>query len=364
MADLAGRRLALVLGSSTGGVGAHVASLLPGLLARGAVLTVLGPATTDELFGFRRAGVVFTPVEIAVGPRPVQDARAAVALRRLTRGADLVHAHGFRAGLLAGLVRPAGMPAVLTLHNAVLATGPRRVILGRLEWLAVRRADVVLAASADLAVRARALGARDVRFAPVAAPPLPAAVRTVEAVRAEVGAEARPLLLAVGRLHPQKGFDVLLDATLRLAVRQPPPLTVIAGDGPLEAELAARISATGAPVRLLGRRTDVADLLASADVVVLPSRWEARALVAQETLRAGRPLVATAVGGLPELLGDAALLVPPEDPGALAAAVASLLDDPTRATALAQRGRLRAAHFPDAAAMVDSLAAMYAELLR
>src|SRR5664279_3135952 len=140
-------------------------------------------------------------------------------------------------------------------------------------------------------------------------------------VRAELGADGRPLVLCVARLHPQKGLGTLVAAAAAWRAREPVPLTVIAGSGPLEPVLRAQVEAAGLPVRLLGRRTDVADLLAAADVVVLPSRWEARALAAQEALRAGRPLVATAVGGLPALLGNAAVLVPPDDPAALAAAV-------------------------------------------
>ncbi len=80
----------------------------------------------------------------------------------------------------------------------------------------------------------------------------------------------------------------------------------IAGDGPLRAMLTDQIAAADAPVHLLGRRSDIADLLAAADLVVLPSQWEARSLAAQEALLAGRPLVATAVGGLPKLLGAGA----------------------------------------------------------
>jgi len=116
-------------------------------------------------------------------------------------------------------------------------------------------------------------------------------------------------------------------------------------------------------VRWLGQRDDVADLLAAADVVVLPSTWEARSLTAQQALLAGRPLVATSVGGLPALLGDGAALVPPGDPVALARAVRRLLDDPVEVAALVARGRLVAARWPDEAATVRQVAAVYAELL-
>ena len=98
---------------------------------------------------------------------------------------------------------------------------------------------------------------------------------------------------------------MLVDAAARWRTRTPPPVVVIAGSGPAYLPLAARISAARAPVTLLGHRTDVADLLAGADLAVVTSDWEARQLFAQEALRAGVPLVATAVGGLPELVGDA-----------------------------------------------------------
>jgi len=106
----------------------------------------------------------------------------------------------------------------------------------------------------------------------------------------------------------------------------------------------------------------VADLLGAADLALVTSVLEARQMFAQETLRAGVPLVATAVGGLPELVGDAAVLIPPRDVDALDAAVTALLDDPVRRAELARRGPLRAAAWPTEAQVVDQIEALYAEL--
>jgi glycosyltransferase involved in cell wall biosynthesis len=173
-------------------------------------------------------------------------------------------------------------------------------------------------------------------------------------------------VVAVGRLHPQKGYDVLLEAAGRWAADArlaAPPLVVIAGDGPLAEALQRRIVERRLPVVLLGRRDDVADLLAAADVCVLPSRWEARSLTAQEALRTGTPLVAARAGGLPELLGDAADLVPVGDAAALAEAVVRVLTDAGHARALAEAGRRRAAEWPDEAATARMLVAVYRELL-
>ncbi|MGW4298011.1 glycosyltransferase, partial [Micromonospora chersina] len=194
-------------------------------------------------------------------------------------------------------------------------------------------------------------------------PALPAPRRRRAAVRAEFGVGAdRPLILSVGRLHPQKRYDILVDAAARWRARQPAPLVVIAGSGPAYLQLAARISAARAPVTLLGHRTDVADLLGGADLAVVTSDWEARQLFAQEALGAGVPLVATAVGGLPELVGDAAVLVPAGDVDAVDAAVRDLLDDETRRAELGRRGAARAATWPTEADTTRALVDLYAEL--
>jgi glycosyltransferase involved in cell wall biosynthesis len=355
--------VALVLGSSTGGVGQHVASLTRGLVAGGATVTVCGPAATEEQFGFTALGTRFRPVEIPPNPRP-GDARAVGALRRALAesGADVVHAHGLRAGFVAALAR-GPRPLVVTWHNAALSRGLRAALHRLLERTVARAADVTLGASADLVERARALGARDARLGEVAAAPLPAPKRSRAAVRAEFGATPEvPLVLSVGRLHPQKRFDLLVDAAARWRQLRPAPLVVIAGTGPSYLELAARISAVRAPVTLLGHRTDVADLLLGADITVVTSDWEARQLFAQEALRAGKPLVATAVGGIPDLVGDGALLVPPGDVDAFDAAVRDLLADPRMRAAYAERGRIRAAAWPGEEHTVAALGAVYAEL--
>lgn len=366
------RRIAEVLATSAGGVGSHVRSLLPALHGAGAQVTVCGAAGTEGTFGFTATGATFVPVDISAGLAPLADRRAVSQLRRATADADLVHAHGLRAGLVAVLARrwraDRARPLVLTLHNALQeGRGPKQWLLRRLEGVAVRGPDLVLAVSGDLADNARRLGARDVRVAPAVAPPRPPAVRTRDEVRAEFGLDpGRPLVVAIGRLHAQKGYDVLFDAVSRWECYgrlARPPLVAIAGDGPLHDELAARISAQRLPVLLLGRRDDVADLLGAADLCVLPSRWEGSPFTGQEALRAGTPLVASRAGGMPSLFGDGAEFVPVGDPGALADAVVGLLSDPARAAALAAAGRRQAASWPDEAATARRAVAVYRELL-
>jgi glycosyltransferase involved in cell wall biosynthesis len=358
------RRIALVLASSTGGIGRHVAALASGLVTLGgAEVTVYGPAETETQFAFTAAGVRFVPVEIPASPQP-RDAAAVRTLRRALRAdpPDVVHAHGLRAGLVAALARPDGCPLIVTWHNQVMAQGVRGRVYRQLEGYVARAADVTLGASADLVSRAAALGARDARLGAVAAPELAPVSRSAAEIREELGiAPDRPMVLSVGRLHPQKGYDVLVTAAARWRTRQPVPAVVIAGSGPAYMRLAGQISHQHAPVILAGYRTDVPDLLAAADLAVVTSVWEARQLFAQEAMRAGIPVIATSVGGLPELVGDAALLIPPGDVDAVDEAVRLLLDDPQLRAEYGRRGAERAATWPTEADMLAQLRAIYDE---
>ena len=225
-----------------------------------------------------------------------------------------------------------------------------------------RRADVTLAASEDLAVRARQAGAVDVRLVLVGSSTGPG-TRSRAEVRASLDiAPDADLVLAVARLHPQKRLDVLVAAAASWGSGDPGRRAIVAGDGPLYAELSDQIERAGAPVSLLGARSDVADLLTAADVVVLTSEWEARSLAAQEALRAGVPLVCTPVGGLPDLVGDAAILVPVGDAPALLAALDRVLGDAGLRAELIRRGRRRAAGWPTGRQGADAMRSLYLDL--
>ncbi|MEV5708665.1 glycosyltransferase family 4 protein [Actinoallomurus sp. NPDC052274] len=372
-----GLKVALVLATSAGGVGRHVRSMADGLRARGVKVVVLGPASADTLFGYTESRAGFAPVEIADRPHPVGDVRAVARIRRLTQDADVVHAHGLRAGGLAALARlrtvpgplrlgSAGPPLVVTLHNASIAGGLTGAAYTTLERVVARGAAEVLGVSPDLEERMRALGARSVGPALVPAPAMPPSEDPAapKRIRAELAAGDSPLVLTVARLAEQKGLPTLLDAAAGWARLDPPALVVIAGDGPLEGELRHRIAEENLPVRLLGRRTDVPSLLAAADVAVLPSVWEGQPLIVQEVLRAGRPLVATRVGGVPGMVDDAALLVPPGDAGELERAVRRVLEDRALADRLASAAAERASRLPTEDDAVEQLLSVYARVIR
>jgi glycosyltransferase involved in cell wall biosynthesis len=383
-------KVAFVLGTSTGGTARHVRMLAGGAAARGVTVEVFGPARTDEDFAFSAlAGVEFTPVEIADRPRVRRDLRAIRRLRQLAAAwrPDVVHAHGLRAGALTAialaLVRPTvyqPRPAlVVTVHNAPPAGGVTGAVYHVLERIVARSADSVLGVSADLEDRMRAAGARRVGHAPVPAAPLPGA--SLPAKPAPVTADSapgvsagtpvapflpgepdpdRPLVLAAGRLAPQKGFGTLLEAAARWRDLRPEPLLVIAGEGPLAADLKGEAARLGLDVRFPGHRDDMPALLAAAAVFVLPSVWEGQPLILQEALRAGVPVVATRAGGTPALTGeDAAVLVPPGDARQLADAVRAVLTDEVLAARLRKAAAARALTLPDEDAAVAAALAGY-----
>jgi glycosyltransferase involved in cell wall biosynthesis len=189
-----------------------------------------------------------------------------------------------------------------------------------------------------------------------------------EATRAKLGAAAdRPVLLVSAALVRRKGVDVLLQALAVLGERGIRPLLWIAGDGAERHALEVQAVEAGlaAQVRFLGRRSDVADLLAACDVFVLPSRREGLGVAALEAMAAGRPVVASAVGGLQDVVvdGRTGLLVRPEDAAALAEAIARLMQDEELRRRLGSAGPQRVREGFLAEQMVSSYVELYEKVL-
>lgn len=364
-----------MLGTSTGGVGTHVRALARDLSASHEVAIAAPPSTLEHFSLPDLPGVRPLVCHISTQMHP----RDASSIREL-RGhigsfsPDVIHAHGFRAGLLTLLARGSSpVPVVVSWHNQASGAGWRRRVQQWVESYIARRADLTLGASEDLAERARQVGGSNVEFAPVAAPELARVpAQDAAALRREL-LGSRPdgavLGLLVGRIAPQKNYPLLIEAATHLT--DLPVTFVIAGaaDEDLLSELRQTLARTdlgGVQIEFLGPRSDVGALMAAADLYVLTSHWEARALVLQEALIAGLPIVASDAGGIPELVGDAGVLIDPHSPAApeeFAGAIRSLMD-PAARTEWGRRAAERGATLPDEAEVAATLESHYERLIR
>lgn len=352
-------RVLVVVGPTTGGIGRHVRAVVAQLVALGHDVAVVAPQATDAILDWRATGARLVTAPVGQ-PSPPALVRAVAGVRAAAPGVDVVHAHGARAGATAALARV--RPLVVTWHNTRPARWRRRLVHPAAERLAARAAELTLAVSPDLMDRARRVGARRVALVPAPAPERDPPTRSRAEVRGSLGIAERPLVLAVARLEAQKRLDLLVEATAGWADRPDRPVVAVAGTGRLGAELARRAAALRSPLVLLGHREDVPDLMQAADVVVLSSDWEGYPLVAQEAMRGGVALVATAVGGVPLLVGQGARLVPPGDAGALRTALADLVTDERVRTELARAGALQAAQWPTLTMSVNELITFYRDL--
>lgn len=350
-------RTVQVLGGGAGS-SAHVTSLAAGLVARGVQVTVCAPAGAARCHDFPGTGARFVAV-----PRR-SDPAAVAALRAACADADVVHAHGLHAAVRTGLALSGrSTPLVVTWRARAHAEGARGRLLHLMERRAARAAAVVLGTSSDLVDRARRRGARDARLAPAAIPAGTPFTGHDGKARVELGAVGRPLLVSVGSLLPHHGFGTLLDAARAWCELDPAPLLVIVGEGRERAALQRRITDERLPVLLAGRRDDVGEIIAAADLAVLTCGGEVPPpTTAHEALRLGVPLVVAGTGGPAELVGDAAEAVPHGDAEALAGAVVRLLGDRAARERLAAAGLAQAAGWPTEDDTIAHVLSVYDEL--
>jgi glycosyltransferase involved in cell wall biosynthesis len=282
---------------------------------------------------------------------------------------DVVHAHMPRASVPGSiLARLARVPVVVSHEHGSWLDGKRvRPFLDR--NVVARLSTTMLAVSEwdrRQLIECEGIPPARIRVLPNGiAPP-------AEGGRAELAELGVPpggaVIGAVGRLFEVKGYDYLIRAVALLKARGRTVRCVLLGEGPEEQRLKRLIAdlGVGQEVRLIGRRQNVAEIVRALDVAVLPSRAEGSPLVVLEYMAVGAPIVATAVGGVPELIDDGVhgLLIPPRDPDALAQAIDRLLDDRALAARLgaAAQERQRAEH--DLDMVVSRLEHMYLSLAR
>jgi len=303
-----------------GGSERHLLALLPGLAALGVEPVFVGlddPAWDPEPF---YAQLPVESIRLRMGHEV--DPRVVGRLRSALRGADVVHTHLVHADVYGALAR-GERTLVSTKHN----DDPFRAGQFRhIERALTRRATRVIAITEALRrfnVERVGLPAEkiDVVHYGLDAPP------AAWGENADLGVpdDAR-VLLAISRLVPQKGLDVAVRALARVQEEEPRAVLVVLGEGPERERLA------GDGVYLPGRVGDVAAWLARAELLVHPARWEGFGLALLEAMLAGKPVVATRVSSIPEIVvdGETGLLVPPDDPDAFAAAILRVLRDPGR----------------------------------
>jgi glycosyltransferase involved in cell wall biosynthesis len=298
--------------------GRFIADVVGGLERHGVEIEVLAPGTYRD-YGLAYGGGIVHNLRRRPWMAPLMLFSMLRTLRRAAKRADLVHAHWLAAGLVAAF---AGRPFVITLQGSGSAGKFADLELARrAPWLVgfvLRRARVVICVSQALAEAARRCGARDVRVIP----------NGVE-IPVEIGRETEPAeVLYAGRLSPEKGIRELVEATQGMNL-------VVAGDGPLRSLVPGALG--------LLPHAELDHLYARAAVVVLPSYSEGLPLVVVEAMAHGRPVVASAVGGIPDLIVDGVtgLLVPPGDAVALRAAIEKLLADPALRRRMGVAGRER-----------------------
>ena len=354
-------RVLEVVRPAQGGIRRHVLSLLDGLdPARVTLSLAAPPAFVAEVLHHPNLHATI-PLDVAASLSPARDLLAARRLARvLPQFADMAHAHGLRAAWVCALAqRRRPFPFVFTAHNQPGLGLPSRLATA---YVGARCARAIAVSSSV----ADGLAACGIPRSKITVVPngidldcFAAAHFDRTAARQSFGLSENAFVVGTAaRLSREKGIDILLAA----ATQRGGMTFLLAGDGPLQASLAKSAPANA---RLLGRLDDIRPLLAAADVCVIPSRREGQGLTALEAMAAGVPLIASRVGGLAEMLTDSetALLVPPNDPDALAAALSRLQSDRRL------RAKLAAAALPVVHAryalspMLDAVTAVYEEVI-
>ncbi|MEV4457624.1 glycosyltransferase [Microbispora sp. NPDC049633] len=296
---------------------------------------------------------------------PIRNLRAFARLVGLLRDLRPQVLHGFlwESYLLgAPAARLAAVPVVVTARRTQGYLRPKKLWTSAAERIVNRMTDHVVANAMAIARGTHEVeGVPDHKLSVIYNGLAPSAF---DHAAPEPVATELPVVVCVARLSANKGHRFLVEAAALLARRGRPCTFLLAGDGPERERLERQVDVAGVDVRFLGFRRDTAGLLARADVVVLPSTAEGLSNAVMEAMAAGRPVVATSVGGMPELLERRGVLVPPSSPRALADGIARLLDDPALAATLGAAARAWARQNLDLEAVTDEHIDLYHRLLQ
>lgn len=350
---------------TTAGVPSVVRLLARDQVDHGLRVSVASPQGGDLDAWVREAGAAWHRWEAGREPGATVP-RETVQLRRLVHALspDVVHLHSAKAGLAGRLAVRGQIPTLFQPHawsfEAVRGAAARAAVVW--ERFAARWTDLLVCVSEDEAERGRRAGVRgrcvvNPNGVDLGRWTVPDEEQR-RAARAALALPDGPLVVCVGRLARQKGQDLLLAALPLLRAQVPGVRVALVGDGPDRASLSA-----GADVLLPGARPDVRPWVWAADVVAVPSRWEAGVpLVALEAMASGRPVVLSDVAGASEVRGVASV-VPVEDVGALADALVRSLRDPAWAADAGVHGRAHVERLHDQAGTATRARQAYAAVL-
>ncbi|ASS76189.1 hypothetical protein CIG75_15405 [Tumebacillus algifaecis] len=357
-------RVLQVVRPMQGGMRRHVLDLIAGLQKGGLEVTVACPS---ELHRERELdGIPCLPLELVDGVHLMKDMRAVRQLAKLLReqSFDLVHLHGAKAGLVGRMARrslPVPPPCVYTVHNQVLPRGGLvKRVLNTLERRLAPETDRVITVSHRLEQDVVAThGVPPWRTVTIHNGVEQATLLPRDHARQILGCEDSDRLVigAIGRMVEEKGFSTLLEAFTILLARRVDAELVLIGDGPLLSDYQQVAGKIGpARVRFLGEVPQARRLLSGLDIVVQPSHAEGLGLVPIEAMLAARPVIASAVGGLPEVVihGKTGLLVPPQQAVALADALQLLLQKADWRMGLGLAGQRRAEELFTRQAMIEA----------
>ncbi|MCA9872152.1 MAG: glycosyltransferase [Anaerolineales bacterium] len=283
----------------------------------------------------------------------------------------VIHTHLTAANILGGFVgRLTGTPVVTTLHNTRLIS-QQHFYHGRLEnWVLTHLTTQVIGVGWQVAATHQArLGLDNIMVLPnaVALPPPLMAVERARVRASLVDDPEAVILLAVGRLRPQKGFLDLLTAFAQVHQNNPCTRLLIAGKGEEADVLSAKIAELGLEqsARLLGLRHDVPDLLGASDIYVSAAHWEGLPISMLEAMAAGRPCVVTAVGDVSRVMDESmGVVLPPRQPQLLADALQRLIEAPESWPVLGAAARQKVAAAYSADVWTEKQLALYRELAR
>ena len=370
-------KILFVMRPATGGMFQQVAGLARGLDRDGFQPVMACPLDLRDALTAAVPGAAIHPLTIKGELGPPGDLRAAAAIARLARdeGVAVVHAQGLKAGLLclwAAVSRPSPYSVICTLHNSLRrqAGGVFDRASRLLAAMVGKFVDHLVTVSGDLETEAIGL----LHLAPekitcihngIDPTPFENAA-PAEGFREGLGIPSSALLVGTAaRLIPQKGVAYLIRAASLLREDFPGLYFVVAGDGPCRGQLEAEVAAAGLGERFLfaGFRHDMPGVLAACDLFALPTLEEGCSITVLEAMSAGRPLVATTVNGMRELVtAEAGRLVPPGDPVALAGALHDLLALRPRWREMGQAGRGRVRKCFSLDKMVEDYSTLYTNL--